>query len=272
VAQHGENDRLIGVSLLSEEDDIFLATRKGRAIRFEATAVREFQSRQSTGVRGITLRDDDEVISLSILRRFDATTEERDDYLNHAPWYERRSNLPPPPPRQMSDERFAEFVAAEEFVLTMTECGYGKRTSAFEYRRTNRGGVGITNIDLSDKGERSRGDVVATFTAHDGDQIMLVTNQAKTIRMTVRTPVPGEERTSDMISVVGRNSAGVRLLDVASGERVTSAARIDEEEEPETEAEAMVAEELGEAPAAAAADTVQLDDGTGPETLPDSQE
>jgi DNA gyrase subunit A len=172
----------------------------------------------------------------------------------------------------MSDERFAEFVAAEEFVLTMTECGYGKRTSAFEYRRTNRGGVGITNIDLSDKGERSRGDVVATFTAHDGDQIMLVTNQAKTIRMTVRTPVPGEERSSDMISVVGRNSAGVRLLDVASGERVTSAARIDEEEEPETEAEEMIAEELGEAPPAAAADTVQLDDGTGPETLPDSQE
>jgi DNA gyrase subunit A len=267
VAQHGENDKLIGVSLLSEDDDIFLATRKGRAIRFEATAVREFQSRQSTGVRGITLKEDDQVISLSILKRFDMTTDERDDYLNHAPWYERRSNLPPPPPRQMSDERFAECVAAEEFVLTVTQCGYGKRTSAYEYRRTNRGGVGITNIDLSVRGDRPRGDVVASFTAHDGDQIMLVTNEAKTIRMTVRTPVPGERRRPDMISVIGRSSAGVRLLDVAGGEHVTSAARIDEDEEPENEAEELVARELDEE--GNAGDQVLLDDGTGPETLPE---
>jgi DNA gyrase subunit A len=250
-------DRLIGVALLTEEEDVLLATRQGKAIRFEATAVREFQSRTSTGVRGITLKGGDEVISLSILKGFKADTDEREEYLRYAPWYERRADLPPLPPRPMSDERFQQFVEAEEFILTVCANGYGKRSSAFEYRRTNRGGQGITNIDNLER----NGPVVASFPAHHGEQLMLVTDQAKLIRMSV-----GDTR------VIGRNSAGVRLFNVAENEHVVSAARIDEEEEPENAAEALVAEELGAAPPVAAQDQVRLDDGTGPETLPDSQD
>ncbi|HEX8217133.1 MAG TPA: DNA gyrase subunit A [Allosphingosinicella sp.] len=244
-------DRLIGVALLTEEDDVLLATRQGKAIRFEATAVREFQSRTSTGVRGITLREGDEVISLSILKGFRATPDEREAYLRAAPWKE-NENEP-----TLAPERMAEFAEAEEFILTVTENGYGKRTSAYEYRRTNRGGQGITNIETSQR----NGCVVASFPAHNGEQLMLVTDQAKLIRTTV-----GD------IRIAGRNTQGVTLFRVAEGEHVVSAARIDEDEEPENEAEELIADELGEAPPEAAADEVRLDDGTGPQTLPDSQE
>jgi len=210
VAQHGAGDKLIGVALLTEEDDVLLATRQGKAIRFEATAVREFQSRTSTGVRGISLKGDDEVISLSILKGFTATTEEREAYLRAAPWKEGERET------TLSPERMAEFAKAEEFILTVCANGYGKRSSAYEYRRTNRGGQGITNIDNLAR----NGPVVASFPAHAGEQLMLVTDQAKLIRMSV-----GDTR------VIGRNSAGVRLFNVAEGEHVVSAARIEESEE-----------------------------------------
>ena len=244
-------DRLIGVSLLTEDDDVLLATKEGRAVRFAATDVREFQSRTAAGVRGIRLQEGDEVISLSILKGFEATSDEREAYLRAAPWKENEN------PPTLSPERMAEFEAAEEFILTVTENGYGKRTSAYEYRRTGRGGQGITNIETSER----NGCVVASFPAHNGQQLMLVTDQAKLIRTTV-----GD------IRIAGRSTQGVTIFRVAENEHVVSAARIDEDEEPETEAEEMIAEELGEAPPAAASDTVQLDDGTGPETLPDSQE
>src|SRR5688500_1127670 len=249
--EEGSEDRLIGVSLLTEGDDVLLATRNGRAIRFAATDVREFQSRDSTGVRGARLIGGDEVISLSVLRGFAATTEERDAYLKAAPWKEGEREP------TLSPERMAEFAAAEEFILTVCANGYGKRSSAYEYRRTNRGGQGITNIDNLER----NGPVVASFPAHHGEQLMLVTDQAKLIRMSV-----GDTR------VIGRNSAGVRLFNVAENEHVVSAARIDEEEEPEDAAEELVADELGAAPPAAASMEVRLDDGTGPDTLPDSQE
>ncbi|MGZ8336871.1 MAG: DNA gyrase subunit A, partial [Allosphingosinicella sp.] len=254
--EEGSDDRLIAVSLLTEEDDVLLATRNGRAIRFAATDVREFQSRDSTGVRGARLIGDDEVISLSVLRGFAATPQEREDYLRAAPWKDRREGQPEPEQR-LSDARMTEFAEAEEFILTVCANGYGKRSSAYEYRRTNRGGQGITNIDNLER----NGPVVASFPAHRGEQLMLVTDQAKLIRMAV-----GDTR------VIGRNSAGVRLFNVADDEHVVSAAKIDEDEEPENEAEEMIAGELGEAPPAAASDQVTLDDGTGPETLPDSQE
>ena len=210
------SDRLIGVSLLTEEDDVLLATRGGKAIRFAATDVREFQSRTSAGVRGARLQDGDEVISMSILKGFAATTEEREAYLRAAPWKEgeRETSLLP--------ERMAEFEATEEFILTVCANGYGKRSSAYEYRRTNRGGQGITNIDNLER----NGPVVASFPAHSGEQLMLVTDQAKLIRMSV-----GDTR------VIGRGSSGVRLFDVGKDEHVVSAARI---EESEDEAEADV--------------------------------
>ncbi len=207
-------DRLIGVSLLTEDDDVLLATRGGKAIRFAATDVREFQSRTSTGVRGARLLGDDEVISMSILKGFASTSEEREAYLKAAPWKEGEREA------MLSPERIAEFAAAEEFILTVCANGYGKRTSAHEYRRTNRGGQGITNIDNLER----NGPVVASFPATAADELMLVTDQAKLIRMSV-----GDTR------VIGRNSAGVRLFHVAEGEHVVSAAKIgdsDAGEEP----------------------------------------
>lgn len=242
----GSDDRLIGVALLTETDDVLLATRQGKAIRFAATDVREFQSRTSTGVRGVSLASGDEVISLSILRGFAASTEERDAYLKAAPWKEGDREM------TLSADRMAEFEAAEEFILTVTANGYGKRTSAYEYRRTNRGGQGITNIVSAGR----NGPVVASFPAHSGEQLMLVTDQAKLIRMSV-----GDVR------VTGRNTQGVTLFSVAKDEHVVSAARIDEEEEPENEAEALVAEERAESSVAPSDDALTVDDGTGPQTL-----
>jgi DNA gyrase subunit A len=242
--EEGSADRLIGVSLLTEEDDVLLATRQGKAIRFAATDVREFQSRDSTGVRGARLADGDEVISLSVLRGFDASPQEREDYLRAAPWKEGEREVTLPP------ERMAEFEAAEEFILTVTANGYGKRTSAYEYRRTNRGGQGITNIVTSDR----NGPVVASFPAHNGEQLMLVTDQAKLIRTTV-----GD------IRIAGRNTQGVTIFKVAPGEHVVSAARIEENEE---EAEAVLIDGAPDEGAGveAVADPVRVEDGTGPHT------
>jgi DNA gyrase subunit A len=219
--KHGQGDRLIGVALLTEEDDVLLATRNGKAIRFEATAVREFQSRTSTGVRGISLKGGDEVISLSILKGFAATTDEREAYLRAAPWKE-NENAP-----TLTPERMAEFSAAEQFILTVTANGYGKRTSAYEYRRTNRGGQGITNIETSER----NGPVVASFPAHDGEQLMLVTDQAKLIRTGVAD-----------IRIAGRNTQGVTIFRVAENEHVVSAARIEESDEEESEGEGEASE------------------------------
>ena len=210
-------DRLIGVALLTEDDDVLLATRQGKAIRFEATAVREFQSRTSTGVRGITLKDGDEVISLSILKGFDATPQEREAYLKAAPWKEGEREI------TLSPERMTEFADAEQFILTVTVNGYGKRTSAFEYRRTNRGGQGITNIETSAR----NGNVIASFPVTPAEHLMLVTDQAKVIRTDV-----------SQIRIAGRNTQGVMIFRVADDEHVVSTARIEESDEEEGEAAA----------------------------------
>ncbi|MEO6214763.1 MAG: DNA gyrase subunit A [Sphingomonas sp.] len=205
------DDRLIGVALLSEHDDVLLATRQGKAIRFAGDDVREFQSRTSTGVRGMTLKGDDEVMSLSILHRVGTSQEEREAYLRFAPWKPEKEGEP-----DMEQARFEELMAREQFILTVCSNGYGKLSSAYEYRRTNRGGQGITNIDNIAR----NGPVVASFPASKGHQLMLVTDQAKLIRMSL-----GDLR------VIGRGSAGVKLFDVGKDEHVVSAARIEESEE-----------------------------------------
>ncbi len=205
-----EDDRLIGVALLNEEDDVLLATRAGKAIRFMGSDVREFQSRNSTGVRGMTLKSDDEVISLSILRRSGATPEEREAYLRAAPWKD-NENEP-----TLNPERMAEMAEKEQFILTVCANGYGKRSSAYEYRRAGRGGQGISNIDNIER----NGPVVASFPAKNGEQVMLVTDQAKMIRMEITG-----------MRVIGRSTGGVRLFNVADEEHVVSVALIDAEEE-----------------------------------------
>ena len=218
------SDRLIGVALLDAGDDVLLASRQGKAIRFAGDDVREFQSRTSTGVRGMTLKGDDEVISLSILHRVGTDSDERDAYLRFAPWKAEKEGEP-----DLAPERFTELAEREEFILTVCANGYGKMSSAYEYRRTGRGGQGITNIDNIGR----NGLVVASFPATQADQLMLVTDQAKLIRLPLET-----------LRVIGRGSAGVRLFNVADNEHVVSAVRLDEEEEPENAAEAAVAEEM----------------------------
>ena len=189
--EEDSTDRLIGVSLLTEEDDVLLATRNGKAIRFKSTDVREFQSRSSTGVRGIRLLGDDQVISMSILRRVGTSQEEREAYLRAPKWRDNDAA------EGISGDRYAEIAEREQFLLTVTVNGYGKRSSTYEYRRTNRGGQGITNIVTSER----NGGVVASFPVKPGEQLMLVTDQGKMIRTTV-----GD------IRIAGRNTQGVTIL------------------------------------------------------------
>ncbi|WP_271438703.1 DNA gyrase subunit A [Pontixanthobacter luteolus] len=215
-------DHLIGVALLEAGDDVLLASRQGKAIRFGGEDIREFQSRTSTGVRGMRLKDDDSVVSLSILHGGSATPDERDAYLKVAPW---KADDDAP---ELSAEH-AEMAEAEQFVLTVCANGYGKISSAYEYRKAGRGGQGITNIDNI----KRNGPVVASFTATKSDQLMLVTDQAKLIRIGL-----------DTLRVIGRASAGVRLFNVDDKEKIVSVAKLDEEEAPENEAEDAVVEEM----------------------------
>jgi len=220
------DDRLIGVALLEAGDDVLLATKMGKAIRFSGEDVREFVSRTSTGVRGMKFKEKgDQVVSLSILHGGTATPDERDAYLKAAPW---KSEDDAPP---LSDEH-AKMAEEEQFLLTVCANGYGKLSSAYEYRRAGRGGMGITNIDNI----KRNGQVVASFTATKSDQLMLVTDQAKLIRIGLES-----------LRVIGRSSAGVKLFDVSDGETIVSAVRIDEQEEPEDAAEEAVVEGLVEA-------------------------
>ncbi len=217
------DDRLIGVALLETGDDVLLATRMGKAIRFSGEDVREFVSRTSTGVRGMKFKEEgDEVVSLSILNAGSATPEERDAYLKVAPW-KADENAP-----ELSSEH-AEMAEAEQFILTVCANGYGKMSSAYEYRQAGRGGMGITNIDNIAR----NGPVVASFTATKSDQLMLVTDQAKLIRISLET-----------LRVIGRASAGVKLFDVSKKETIVGAVRLDEQEEPENEAEEAIVEEM----------------------------
>jgi len=220
--EEGDADRLIAVALCETGDDVFLAARRRKAIRFAVDDVREFQSRTSTGVRGMNLAPSDEVISMSILKRFEASTQEREDYLKAADWKEGEGE------RVLSETRQAEFAAAEEFILTITANGFGKRSSAYEYRQSNRGGQGIANIADSER----NGPVVASFPATDADQLMLVTDQGKLIRIRV-----------DQIRIMGRGTQGVKLFSVADDEHVVSAAKISDEESEDEDL--PVASEVG---------------------------
>ena len=240
--EDGSDDRLIGVALLDPGDDVLLASRNGKAIRFAGDDVREFTSRTSTGVRGMNLKGDDEVVSLSILHRVGTDAEEREQYLRFAPWKGEKEGEP-----ELPAERFDELAGKEQFILTICANGYGKLSSAYEYRRIGRGGQGILNIDNIAR----NGQVVASFNATQRDQLMLVTDQAKLIRIAL-----------DSLRVIGRGSAGVRLFNVAQGETIVSAVRLDEDPDPENEAEEAIVEEM------AARGSVE----TAPETTPHSDD
>ena len=215
-----DGDRLIGVATCREGQDAFLATRKGRCIRFELSddTVRVFAGRDSSGVRGIRLAGGDEVISLSVLRHVEATNDEREAYLKYSN-AKRRGNgdeeadqvidaEEPDVDIQLDDARIQQLEQAEEFLLTVTNAGFGKRTSAYEYRVTGRGGQGIANITLAPRNGTA---VVATFPVEDADDIMLVTDAGRLIR------VPANQ-----VRRTGRQAMGVTLFRVDADEHVTS--------------------------------------------------
>jgi len=227
------DDRLIAVATCSDADDVLLATRNGKAIRFQikyeedGKGVRVFTGRSSVGVRGIKLLGDDQVISMSIVRHEEIAPDLRDAYLKLA-GERRRVNgdedegTEQPEPEEgeasseaaISEQQFADLAAREQFVLSVTEKGFGVRSSAYGYRITGRGGQGINNMDLT----RRRDAIVAVFPVGQNDQIMLVTDAG----MVIRCPV-------NDIRIVRRGGVGVVIFKVGDGERVVSVARLPEE-------------------------------------------
>lgn len=215
--QLADDEELVAVVPTTDEHDVFIASNNSKAIRFPVDSLRVIQSRSSTGVRGMNIEPKDTVMSISTLHaaKFDAET--REQYLRYAS-AKRRDE---PASHDLDDETFAELERTEQFILTVTDKGYAKRTSSHEYRTTARGGKGITNIDSTDKNGR----VVASFPVDDTDDIVLMTN-AGTI---LRCPV-GD------IRICGRSSQGVIVFRVSEGERIVSAAHLpgsDEEDESE---------------------------------------
>ncbi|MBV7260269.1 DNA gyrase subunit A [Erythrobacter crassostreae] len=234
-------DRLIGVELLTEDQEIFLASNSGKSIRFSATDARETKSRTGIGVRGMKLKEGQKVVSMAVLDPGERDTEIRDAYLRAASW---KNNDAEP---TLEAEKMAEMSEEEEFILTLTSRGYGKISSAYEYRTTGRGGQGLTNIGEPADKDRN-GPVVASFPVKHGSQLMLVTDQAKLIRLPVefRHMVEDGFENHTGYSVSGRSSSGVRIFNVSKGEQIVGAALIDETEEPEDEAEGAVAEEMAQ--------------------------
>jgi len=235
----GSGDRLIGVELLTEEQEVFLASNSGKAIRFAATDARETKSRTGIGVRGMALKDGAKVVSMAVLDPGERDTEVRDAYLRAAHW-KNNENEPTLPP-----EKVAEMEEQEEFILTLTANGYGKISSAYEYRTIGRGGQGLTNIGTPDSNPDRNGPVVASFPVKHGSQLMLVTDQAKLIRLPIefRHALPDGFDEHKGYSVSGRGSSGVRIFNVAKGEQIVGAALIDETEDPENDAEEAMASE-----------------------------
>jgi DNA gyrase subunit A len=256
-----EGDSLIGVATCREGDDVLLATRGGRAIRFQADeeTLRVFAGRASDGVRGIRLLGEDRVISLAVLRHVEASAGERIAYLRLAAQRRRaageesgeaEADAPTPAAEEaeegaeavtLSPEREAELARAEQFLLAVTEKGFGKRSSAYEYRLTGRGGQGIRAIGFDDKAEKGEAakwrtgrEVVATFTVEAGEDILLVTDGGKMIR----TPAA-------QVGIKGRTAMGVRLARPEADERVTACFPVMEEAEPEPAAPAAEGEPAG---------------------------
>jgi len=218
-----EGDHIVGVEICNEQQDVLLTSRDGQAIRFPTTDVRVFKGRESAGVRGIKLGKGDELISITILNHVEAEAAERAAYVRQANMM-RRGGADYEPDIEpevdgaeevaLSPERYAELSAHEEFVLTVSENGYGKRSSAYEFRVSGRGGKGIIGMVVNAR----NGKLVASFPAHDSDQIMLVTNRGQLIRV----PVDG-------ISIMGRSTQGVIVFDTAEDERVASVEHIPDE-------------------------------------------
>ncbi|WP_414649898.1 DNA gyrase subunit A [Devosia sp.] len=231
-----EGDGIVDVATCTANDDVLLTTALGQAIRFQVDEVRVFKGRDSTGVRGISLGEGDRIISMAIIHHFDADSSERAAYLkmSRAVRGEGESEETSDdaedavPAGELSQERYAAMSAAEQFILTISENGYGKRTSSHEYRITGRGGKGIVAMAVN----KRNGPLIGSFPVEDGDQIMLVTNGGQVIR------VPVDAGPDNRIRIVGRSSQGVTVFNTADGEKVVSVERISEPEGEDAEPEA----------------------------------
>ncbi len=241
-----DSDSIVGVQICSPSDDILMTTALGQCIRFPVEQVRVFTGRTSTGVRGIRLGAGDELIGMSVLSHIRAVPAEARAYLKHANALRRTegdeaveeevedvaeeavdgdiSAVAPADGGEviLSQTRIEELAAAEEFILTLTQDGMGKRASAFDYRITGRGGKGLIAHKLGEKGR-----LVASFPVRQDDEIMLVTDAGQLIRCAV-----------DQIRIAGRATQGVRVLRVAAGERVVSVERLEDQSGDETTGEA----------------------------------
>jgi len=219
-----EEESIVDVQICTERDDVLLTAAAGQCIRFPVTDVRVFTGRTSMGVRGIALAKDDKVISLAILRHMDADAEERAAYLRRASAVRRggaeedngTDTEDASGTIELGEQRYVEMSAAEQFVLTISENGFGKRTSSYEYRTTGRGGKGIVAMSVNDR----NGKLVASFPVEDSDQIMLVTDKGQLIRCPVED-----------IRIAGRSTQGVIVFDTAEDEHVVSVEHIGEEQE-----------------------------------------
>ncbi len=228
-----EGDGIVDVRLCTEDDDLLLTTAMGKAIRFRVTDIRRFVGRTSSGVRGIKLAEGDEVISMAVLRHVDIETDEARAYMKHETAMRRAQGEDGeaevddgPIDTSLDPERLGFLQASEQFVLTLADDGFGKRSSSFDYRCMNRGGQGVTAQELSRKGE-ANARLVRSFCIEDDDQIMMVTNGGQLVRCPVRN-----------IRIVSRSSRGVTVIRVKDSERLVSVERIEENEDEDTNGEA----------------------------------
>ena len=231
-----EGDGIVAVRLCTEDDDVLLTTANGKAIRFKVTDVRRFVGRTSSGVRGVRLAGGDEVISMAILRHVDVETDEARAYMKYANAKRRALNAELGEAVEVEDdntlsmERKIELEVAEQFLLTLAEDGYGKRSSSYDYRCMNRGGQGVSAQDLGRKGKEDA-KLVRSLSISDDDQLMIVTDGGQLIRCPVKN-----------ISIISRSSKGVMVIRVKDEERVVSVERIEEtDDEGEDDGETVTA-------------------------------
>jgi DNA gyrase subunit A len=184
------NDKIVGVKICKDDQDVILSTKLGKCIRFEAKKLRIFKGRSSKGIKGIELATNDEIVSLSIINN--------DKFKKNG--------------KKSKDEK-SEIKAGEKFILSITENGFGKKTSHYEYRVTNRGGKGIIGIVNSPR----NGNISSSFPVFEGDEIMISTNKGRVIRIAVKE-----------IRTAGRNTQGVRIIKLSGDEKVVSAIKIED--------------------------------------------
>ena len=191
------DDKIIGVRICREDQDIILSTKLGKCIRFMSKKLRIFKGRSSKGIKGIDLSDNDNVISLSVLDSVDKGLKINKNLKKNG---------------KISKDKKSEIIAREKYILSVTENGFGKRSSFYDYRVTNRGGKGIIGIIASSR----NGNVAASFPVDEGDEVILSTDKGKVIRCGVKE-----------IRIAGRNTQGVRILKTTGEEKVVSAIKID---------------------------------------------